>query len=201
MSAGASPKDVTVLLNAAGKGDPAAASKLLPLVYEELRQMAQRRMAKEPVGHTLQPTALVHEAYIRLVADAEATWESRRHFFGAAAIAMRRILVERARRYAGPKRGGGRKRVELDESPAAADVPDTVDWIALDEALSALEQHDRDMAQVVMLRYFAGLSVEQTAEVMGVSARTVKREWACARAWLFKAMGGADGEETEEHGP
>lgn len=194
------PEHVTMLLNAAGRGDASAASKLLPLVYDELREMARRRMIKEPAGHTLQPTALVHEAYLRLVSDQDATWENRRHFFGAAAIAMRRILVERARKYAGPKAGGGRKRIPMDEADAGAEAPDAMDWIGLDEALGALEKHDPDLAQVVMLRYFAGLTVEQTAEVLGVSPRTVKRDWAVARAWLFKAMTGKDADEGKGEG-
>jgi RNA polymerase sigma factor (TIGR02999 family) len=186
---------VTVLLNAAGQGDAAAASRLLPMVYEELRVLAQQRLAREPgggAGMTLQATALVHEAYLRLVKDSDAQWSGRNHFFAAAAIAMRRILVERARAYAGPKRGGGRARTPLDEDAVGgAEAPiDSVDWIALDEALKALEQHDPRMAEIVMLRFFAGLSVEKTAEVLGLSARHVKREWSVARAWLYERMTG-----------
>jgi RNA polymerase sigma factor (TIGR02999 family) len=191
-------KDVTVLLNAAGSGDSKAAAALLPLVYEELRILARQRLAKEPGGGraiTMQATGLVHEAYLRLVKDKEAQWNGRNHFFAAAAIAMRRILVERARAYAGPKRGGGAQRVELDEGAAATtggEGADAVDWIGLDEALTDLEKHDAKLAQVVMLRYFAGLTVEKTAEVMGVSDRQVKREWALARAWLYERMSGKD---------
>lgn len=190
------PHEVTVLLNAAGGGDPAAAERLLPLVYDELRTLAHQRLAKEPGGGrhiTMQATGLVHEAYLRLVKDNEAQWNGRNHFFAAAAIAMRRILVERARAYAGPKRGGGAVRLPLDEAGAAAtdDAPsNAVDWIALDAALKDLEAHDPRLAQIVMLRYFAGLSVERTAEVIGLSARQVKREWAVARAWLYERMTG-----------
>jgi RNA polymerase sigma factor (TIGR02999 family) len=191
--------DVTILLNAAGKGDSHAAAALLPLVYDELRQLASRRMAHEPgggAGMTLQATALVHEAYLRLVKETDVQWNGRNHFFSAAAIAMRRILVERARAHKGPKRGGGRKRVELAEDAGAVEHQ-PVDWIGLDEALKALEAHDARLAEIVMLRYFAGLSVDSTAEVLGISSRQVKREWALARAWLFEKMGGeAKGEDS-----
>jgi len=188
-------QNLTVLLNAAGKGDSAAASALLPMVYEELRVLAHQRLAKEAGGGkaiTMQATGLVHEAYIRLVKDSEAQWNGRNHFFAAAAIAMRRILVERARALGGPKRGGGRGRVALDEAGAseASDGSGPVDWIALDEALTALESHDARLAQIVMLRFFAGLTVEKTAEVVGLSARQVKREWTLARAWLYERMTG-----------
>lgn len=196
---------LTMLLNAAGEGDSRAASELLPLVYDELRRLASQRMAREPAGLTLQPTALVHEAYLRLLKDSDVRWNGRNHFFSAAAIAMRRILVERARAHAGPKRGGGRKRVDLDAAEAAVRQagsggsggvggdagPDAViDWIVLDEALAELEKHDPRLAEVVMLRFFAGLSVEKTAEVLGISDRQVKREWAVARAWLYEKMTG-----------
>lgn len=191
------PHNVTLLLNLAGKGDSRAASALLPMVYDELRLLAQQRMAKEKgggAGLTLQPTALVHEAYIRLVHDNEAEWNGRNHFFAAAAIAMRRILVERARAHAGPKRGGGKARVDLDEAehadPATGGGADPTDWIGLDAALSDLEKHDPKMAELVMLRFFAGLSFEKTAEVLNISARHAKREWAVARAWLYQRMTG-----------
>jgi RNA polymerase sigma factor (TIGR02999 family) len=185
-------EELTLLLNRAGGGDPAAASALLPLVYQELRVLAEQRLARERAGGagmTLQATALVHEAYLRLVKDADVKWNGRNHFFSAAAIAMRRILVERARAYAGPKRGGGRQRLSLEEGQVAGDAPE-VDWIGLDEALKGLEAHDSRLAEVVMLRFFAGLSVEKTAETLGISDRQVKREWALARAWLFERMGG-----------
>ena len=196
--------DLTVLLNAAGEGDSKAASELLPVVYGELRRLASQRIAHEPAGLTLQPTALVHEAYLRLIKDADVRWNGRNHFFSAAAIAMRRILVERARAVAGPKRGGGRKRVDLDAADAAGAAgvgagPDNpaavIDWLALDEALAQLEREDPRLAEVVMLRFFAGLSVEKTAEVLGISDRQVKREWAVARAWLYEKMTG------EQQGP
>lgn len=199
-----SPHELTVLLNAAGAGDPAAAERLLPMVYDELRSLAHQRLAREPAGGrhiTMQATGLVHEAYLRLVKDNEAQWNGRNHFFAAAAIAMRRILVERARAYAGPKRGGGAQRVELDdEGPAAKTASDPMDWLALDEALKALEAHDPRLAQIVMLRYFAGLSVEKTGEVVGLSARQIKREWAVARAWLYERMTGAEGTDSGEGG-
>jgi RNA polymerase sigma factor (TIGR02999 family) len=187
-------KDLTTLLNAAGSGDSAAAERILPLVYEELRILAHNRLAREPGGGrqiTMQATGLVHEAYLRLVKDTDAKWNGRNHFFGAAALAMRRILVERARAYGGPKRGGGVPRVALeDEPPGTAGGADPVDYVALDEALADLEKHDERLARIVMLRFFAGLSVEQTAEVIGLSGRQIKREWNLARAWLYQRMGG-----------
>jgi RNA polymerase sigma factor (TIGR02999 family) len=186
--------NVTVLLNAAGEGDSRAASALLPLVYEELRTLAKHYVGQEPragAGQTLQATALVHEAYLRLVKGSDVRWNGRNHFFAAAGIAMRRILVERARARRGPKRGGDRGRVDLPEHAAVViDGEDRMDWIALDDALSALEAHDRRLAELVSLRYFAGLSVEQVGEVLGISGRQVKREWAVARAWLYQRIGG-----------
>lgn len=188
--------NVTVLLNAAGEGDSRAASALLPMVYDELRALAKRYVGQEPrggAGQTLQATALVHEAYLRLVKDADVQWNGRNHFFAAAGIAMRRILVERARARRGPRRGGDRARVEVPEQAAVViEGEDRVDWIALDGALTALEGHDRRLAELVSLRYFAGLSVEQTAEALGISGRQVKRDWAVARAWLYRHMSGAD---------
>ncbi len=191
--------NLTVLLNAAGEGDSRAASELLPVVYDELRRLASQRMAHEPAGLTLQATALVHEAYLRLIKDTDVRWNGRNHFFAAAAIAMRRILVERARAVAGPKRGGGRKRIDFDavdavgggEHAGGPDSPEAVvDWLALDEALAQLEKEDARLAEVVMLRFFAGLSVERTAEVLGISDRQVKRDWALARAWLYEKITG-----------
>ncbi len=151
-------------------------------MYDELKQVAQRCLADEPPGLTLQATALVHEAYIRLGADG-GQWQNRRHFFGAAAIAMRRILVERARAKAGPKRGGGRLRLSLDRDPTAA-TADPADVLTLDEALEALQASDPQLAELVCLRYFAGLSIDQTAEAMGLSPRSVDRSWKVARAFL-----------------
>jgi RNA polymerase sigma factor (TIGR02999 family) len=186
---------LTVLLNAAGEGDSRSASALLPIVYEELRTLAHRYLSREPgagAGQTLQATALVHEAYLRLVKDSEVQWNGRNHFFGAAGLAMRRILVERARARRGPKRGGGRASLELGESAAlSVGAEDPVDWIGLDGALTALELQDSRLAELVSLRYFAGLSVDQTAQVMGLSSRQVKRDWAVARAWLYARMTGS----------
>jgi RNA polymerase sigma factor (TIGR02999 family) len=180
--------EVTRILNAIDQGDPQAASQLLPLVYEELRKLAAQRMAQEEPGHTLQPTALVHEAYIRLV-DVEKTqhWNGRGHFFAAAAEAMRRILVESARRKGSLKRGGELARQEFPkaELPAPALLDDI---LALDEALTLLAKTDAMAAQLVQLRYFAGFSSQQAAEALGISARTADRTWAYARAWLLKKM-------------
>lgn len=197
------PNDVTMLLHALGAGDQQAANQLLPLVYEELRKLAKARMAQESPGLTLEATALVHEAYMRLVGAAKtaegegpgehAQWDGRGHFFGAAAIAMRRILVERARSHARLKRGGDRERVNLSEvaevTPAGSG-PDTADVLALDEALAKLERTNPRRAQVVMLRYFAGLSIEETAQAMDLSPATIKNEWTIARAWLHREMTG-----------
>jgi RNA polymerase sigma factor (TIGR02999 family) len=165
------------------------ASELLPLVYDELRQLARARMANESSPLTLQPTALVHEAYLRVAGNDAAKWDRKGHFFAAAAIAMRRILVERARHYHRLKHGGDQQRVpldtDLDHGAAAADLTDV---IAVDEALNRLEQIDPRKAQVVMLRYFAGLSVEETATALNLSPATVKNEWAFARVWLHKQL-------------
>ena len=167
---------------------PGTSGQLLPLVYAELRELARRKMLNEPAGHTLQTTDLVHEAYVRLAAS-DVKWDSRRHFFGAAAEAMRRILIERARRYARPKHGGGRQRVDLDRAEIAAPgVGDDV--LAIDDALTRLEQRDPDRSAVVSLRYFAGLTIEQTAEVLGISPATVSDHWTYARAWLYREISG-----------
>lgn len=179
---------VTLLLEAISTGEDGAADRLLPMVYDELRKLAQRQMAGEAPGHTLQATALVHEAYLRLVGGLqEVDWDNRRHFFGAAVKAMRRILVERARQRAGPQRGGGRRRVTL-ESWAATVEPDPLDLLALDEALTELEQEEPRINEIIMLRYFAGLSIDQTARALGLSPRTVDREWAFGKAWLFERI-------------
>ncbi|MHC4217881.1 MAG: sigma-70 family RNA polymerase sigma factor [Planctomycetota bacterium] len=191
-------KDVTTILKAIGEPGSAAADELLPLVYDELRKLAANRMAHEPSGLTLQATALVHEAYMRLVGDRDVPWDGRGHFFAAAAEAMRRILVEQARKRARLKRGGGKKRVPLDVADPAADE-DSTDLVALDEALRRMEQQDPRMHEVVMLRFFAGLSVEDTAAALDVSPRTVKRDWQCARAWLYEAMQGDPA--NDEGGP
>src|SRR5262245_39355342 len=178
--------DVTRLLDAAAAGDRQAAADLLPLVYAELRQLAAARMSQEAPGQTLDATALVHEAYLRLVGPADArVWDGRGHFFAAAAEAMRRILVEAARRKGRARHGGGRRRIELADVPAA--VPDE-DLLALDEALGRLAARDPARADLVKLRYFAGLTVPQAAAALGVSVATAERHWAFARAWLFAEL-------------
>jgi len=178
---------VTQLLGAISDGDSRASAELLPLIYDELKKLAQGYMAKEAHQLTLQPTALVHEAYLRLVGQSEVKWSGRGHFFGAAAQAMRRILVDQARHRNRQKRGGGRGRVELSENAAAIDPP-TTDLVALDEALDALEKFDKRKFQVVMLQYFAGLSVDETAGALGLSATTVRNDWTFARAWLMRQL-------------
>jgi RNA polymerase sigma factor (TIGR02999 family) len=183
--------DVTRVLAAVGKGDRQASDKLLPLVYDELRKLAAQRMAHEPPGQTLQPTALVHEAYLRLVGDGPVEWNSRGHFFAAAARAMRRILVERARERGQVKRGGGRARAPLSIADVACD-DHALDVLALDDALGRMEVEHERMSQVVMLRLFAGVSVEDTAGALEISPTTVKRHWACARAWLYDELYGGD---------
>ncbi|HZW09795.1 MAG TPA: ECF-type sigma factor [Phycisphaerales bacterium] len=201
---GPSRASVTQVLAQLREGDPQASARLLPLVYEELRGLARGRMAGMRPGQTLQPTALVHEAYIKLVGpegEPGAAWESRAHFFGAAARAMRNILVEHARRRHAAKRGGGSRGGALGDDAAAAIEAPVEDMVALDEALARLEASDPRAHQVVMLRFFAGLSEEQTAEVMGISARTVRREWAYGRAWLRREMEGeAEGCTVKDEG-
>ncbi len=182
--------DVTRVLSAIEQGDPCAAEQLLPLVYEELRKLAGQRLARESPGQTLQATALVHEAYLRLVDPNDAKpWNGRRHFFGAAAEAMRRILVENARRKASEKHGGKLQRAELPESRLVAPAI-SEDLLALDEALSQLAQTDAVAAELVKLRYFAGLTSEQAAATLGLSSTTADRTWAYARAWLQKKLRG-----------
>jgi RNA polymerase sigma factor (TIGR02999 family) len=183
--------DVTRILSAIEQGDTHAADQLLPLVYDELRILAARRLAKEKPGQTLQATALVHDAYLRLVGDDDPGWDSRGHFFAAAAEAMRRILIENARRKAGLKAGGGRDRVELNEDIPAVECT-RVDLLALDEALTALEAKDRRKADLVRLRFFAGLTGEQAALALGISASTAEKDWAYARTWLRLAMSGGE---------
>jgi RNA polymerase sigma factor (TIGR02999 family) len=183
--------DVTRVLASLRDGDPSAASQLLPLVYDELRKLAAHHLAREKVGQTLQPTALVHEAYMRLVrADGEdVRWDSRGHFFGAAATAMRRILVESARRRQRVKHGGGRERFEVDDLDVPVKPPPE-EILALDEALSRLEAEDPEAAQIVQLHFFAGQSIEDVAEVLRMSRATAYRQWAYARSWLRLAIGG-----------
>lgn len=180
--------DVTRLLSAAATGDPAAASELLPLVYDELRKLAAARMAEETPDHTLQPTALVHEAYLRLVGPAdEHRWDNRGHFFAAAAEAMRRILVDAARRKQTHKHGGDRRRVELTDAPADPRVADDR-LLALDAALTRLAAEDPVAARVVELRHFAGVSIEDAAAALNISRATAYRYWTYARAWLRDAV-------------
>jgi RNA polymerase sigma factor (TIGR02999 family) len=184
--------EITQLLDAAAAGNPRAAADILPLVYEELRRLAAARLAAEAPGQTLQATALVHEAYLRLVGpDPGLRWNSRGHFFGAAAEAMRRILVEAARAKGRLKRGGRGRRVNLVDAPAGADA-EPLDLLALDEALTALAREDADKAELVKLRYFAGLSLEEAAASQGISLATAKRRWTVARAWLFAALSTGD---------
>ena len=180
--------DVTTILSAAAAGDAEAAAQLLPLVYEELRKLAAARLAEEAPGQTLQPTALVHEAYLRLVGPQDARrWQNRGHFFAAAAEAMRRILIEAARRKRGPQRGGHLKRCELD--PALVLAPDQDETLlALDEALARFALIEPRAAEVVKLRFFAGMTLAEVAMALGVTSRTVDSDWAYARAWLAAAV-------------
>jgi RNA polymerase sigma factor (TIGR02999 family) len=180
--------DVTHLLEAAQLGDRQAAAELLPLVYDELRKLASARMATEAPGHSLDATALVHEAYLRLVGDQQ--FDGRGHFFAAAAEAMRRILVDAARRKQAAKHGGGRVRVALDGVADAAEPDDRL--VALDDALTRLAGEEPEVAAVVNLRYFAGLTIGQAADSLGISVRTANRHWAYGKAWLFRELAGTD---------
>src|SRR5262249_16390700 len=185
--------EVTRILSAIEQGDSHAAERLLPLVYDELRQLATQRIAQEKPGQTLQATALVHEAYLRLVdVDQAQTWSGRGHFLAAAAEAMRRILVENARRKRGVKHGGGLQRVNLDEAVSCAPEP-TDDLLSLNEALEQLAREDPVKAELVKLRYFAGLSVQEAADALGIARATADRYWAYAKVWLYRAVTGSDG--------
>ena len=192
--------DVTRILTAIERGDAQATDELLPLVYEELRTLAAQKLSHEPPGQTLQATALVHEVYLRLVGDESQNWKSRGHFFAAAAEAMRRILVENARRKRRVKRGDGRRRVDFDQVDVAAEGL-SENLIAVDEALARLSEEDHLAAELVKMRYFAGLTLAQAAEALGVSARTADRCWAYAKAWLYheiaKGESGPAGEAGE----
>jgi RNA polymerase sigma factor (TIGR02999 family) len=179
--------DVTRILTAIEEGDAKAADELLPLVYEELRRLAAAKMSHEPPGQTLQATALVHEAYIRLVGPQDQNWSGRTHFFAAAAEAMRRILIDNARRKQRLKRGGGQQKVDLTDAEPAIEGPSD-DLIALDEALVRLAEMDKTKADLVKLRYFAGLTLEQAAGILNLPERTAKRYWAHARAWLYRQV-------------
>jgi RNA polymerase sigma factor (TIGR02999 family) len=176
--------DVTQLIQAIASGDSHAAEELLPLVYDELRRLAAARMAQEPAGQTLQPTALVHEAWLRLGGASNVRWEDRAHFFGAAAEAMRRILIDRARSKQARRHGGGHVPEDIDGIAIAAPGPDD-EVLAMDEALEKFTAVEPRKAQLVKLRYFGGLNFEEAAEVLGISVPTAKRDWAYARAWLY----------------
>lgn len=179
--------DVTQILAAVRAGDEAASARLFELVYAELRQVAAQKMARESAGHTLQPTALVNEAWLRLGADAQPHWQNRAHFFGAAAEAMRQILVDRARRKQAQRRGEGAEHVELDGLQLAGPVEDD-QLLALNDALERFSALDPSKAELVKLRYFVGLTTEQAAKVMNISEPTAKRWWAYAKAWLFNEL-------------
>ena len=179
--------DVTQILSAIESGDREAIDRLLPMVYRELHEIAQRQMVFERPGHSLQATALVHEAYMKLIGNEEIRWAGKSHFFAAAAESMRRILVDSARKRGRQKRGGTNKRLALDLAEIVMEEQSD-QILALDEALKILEAQDERMARIVKLRFFSGLSVEDTARAMDISERTVKREWALARAWLFRAL-------------
>ena len=180
-------KRLRTTLTSIGKGDKHSAEELLVVLYDELKKLARHRMAGERVGHTLQTTALVHEAYLRLVGDEDGNWENKAHFFGAAAEAMRRILVDHARKKGRIKRGGDRQRIPLEPGAAVLDPPGT-EFLALNEALERLEKIDERKARIVMLRYLAGLTTAETGNALGISTRTVEEEWRFARAWLLREL-------------
>jgi RNA polymerase sigma factor (TIGR02999 family) len=181
--------DVTLILQAIERGEKQTSEELIPLVYEELRRLAAVRLATEPAGQTLQPTALVHEAWMRLIGGQAQTWENRTHFFGAAAEAMRRIMIERARRKSRIKHGGGQERVDIETISIADALPDEK-VLLVDEALERLEKEDPEAAQIVKLRFFGGLNNDEIAKITGKNGRAVRRQWDYAKAWLFKCMQG-----------
>jgi RNA polymerase sigma factor (TIGR02999 family) len=191
-----STEPVTEILKALSAGRAKASEDLLPRLYSELRKLARVMMSREAAGNTLQATALVHEAYLRLIGNEDPGWDGRGHFFGAAARAMRRILVENARRKAAERHGGGLKRVELEDAPIPIQPP-SLDMLALDQALERLEAADARAAEVVNLRYFAGLTAEETASAMGISLSSVEREWRFARTFLHSELE----ERDASHGP
>src|SRR5262245_49481877 len=197
------PEDATRLMAAAAGGDRAAADQLLPLVYEQLRKTAQLRLAGERAGHTLQATALVHEAYLKLIGVRDVPWQGRAHFYAAAAEAMRQVLLDHAKARKRVKRGGGFARIDLDDvatvgGPVVEDhQPDREDFVALDDAIRRLASRDPRMAEVVRLRFYAGLEISQVALVLDVSERTVKNDWAFARAWLERELRPATGAEDD----
>ena len=179
--------EITLVLEAIGRGENCASEELLPLVYAELRRHASIRMAHEGYGQTLQPTALVHEAWLRMFGDGERRWQNRAHFFGAAANAMRRILIENARRKSRLKRGGDQLRVDVEQVELAATTPDEK-VLLIDDALEKLQTQDPEKAKVVVMKFFGGLTNQQVAESMAVTERTIERHWAYAKAWLFQSI-------------
>jgi RNA polymerase sigma factor (TIGR02999 family) len=179
--------DVTVILEAMGRGDERTLDELLPLVYEELRHLAAARMAQESAGHTLQPTALVHEAWMRLVGDGDRTWKNRAYFFGAAAEAMRRILIESARHKSRLKYGGGQERLNIEDVDLAGTTPDEK-VLLINDALEQLEKEHPERSRVVVLKYFGGLTNKEVAELLSIGERTVDRHWVCAKEWLFRKV-------------
>jgi len=185
------PQDVTRLLQDWSNGDARALEALMPLVYGELHRLASRYLSRERPGHTLQSTALVHEAYLRLIGQRDVRWQNRSHFFGVAAQMIRRILVDHARAHQAAKRGAGAVKLSLDEALAASENQPDLDLLALDDALNRLAEIDPQQGRIVELRYFAGLSIEETAEVLHISPATVKRDWVMAKAWLFREITGA----------
>jgi RNA polymerase sigma factor (TIGR02999 family) len=185
--------DLTLILQKMERGDPQAGDQLLPLVYDELRRLAAQKMAHESAGQTLQPTALVHDAWLRLGGDAQPNWQNRAHFFGAAAEAMRRILIDRARRRQALRHGGGQERINVDDLELAAATDDDDQLLAVHEALDKLAAQDPRKAELVKLRYFAGMTIEEAAQALGISEPTAKRWWAFARAWLFREIGSERG--------
>lgn len=187
-----SPESVSDLLAECRSGDPLAIRRLVPIVYSELRAIAAAALRRERPNHTLQPTALVHEAFLRLVDQRDVHWQNRAHFLGCAAQVMRHILVDHARAHRAEKRGGGAERVTLDDSLVATGVRE-VDVLALDEALRVLGDLNERQSRVVELRYFGGLTIEETAELLGVSTATVSNDWTIARAWLRRELGGGGG--------
>jgi RNA polymerase sigma factor (TIGR02999 family) len=191
--------DVTRLLSASAQGDPHAAAELLPLVYDELRRLAAQRLAQEAPGQTLQATALVHEAYLRLVGDSRDAWDNRWHFFAAAAEAMRRILVEQARRKGRVRHGGGKNRIDLEEACSLVESPSD-DLLALDEALTRLAALNPLRAEVVKLRFFTGMTMAEVAQTLGISLPTAERYWAFARTWLYAELQ-ADGGDQDSVSP
>jgi len=179
--------DITIVLDAMNRGECQASEQLLPLVYQELRNLAAARMLQESSGHTLQPTALVHEAWLRLVGSGHQDWKGRAYFFAAAAEAMRRILVEHARRKARLKHGGGQERLNVDNMDLAGPMPDEK-ILLVNEALEQLEQSHPERARVVVLKYFGGLTNQEVAATLGIGERSVDRHWVCAKAWLFQSL-------------